>query len=186
MKLSAALFVYALLFTAGCRPQPTEKVLVNVEDGGAFPPSLAGTWKVQDSTAWEFDIEQDGTLSSIVHTIGGVRLKPGRVTEVPMIEGKGVFKPGQWTVKYSPRTNELSIEIILDHYRAQSGPQIVEGSSTDLFVGPVTIDGQQWEPQWFSFPKFVVSTNEVEGLELPVDYNDNPRALIFEKAASED
>ncbi len=186
--LIALIYILSLFLLTGCQPkkltsESADDVEVIIEEGVAFPKSLAGTWKSQGRSSWEFVIERNGTISSVIHSIGSVKLEPRQVTEVPMKQkGKGVFRPGLWTVRYSHRTNSLSIEIVLDYFRAQKGNEIVEGSSTDLFIGPITIDGQQWEPEWFSFPKFVVSTDVFKDRELPVDYNDNPRAtLIFEK-----
>jgi len=184
----ALMCIFVMSSLTGCQPQKHADatavgVKVIIEEGGPFPQSLAGTWKAQGSSGWEFVFEPDGTISSLVYNFGLVRLKSGQVTEVPMKQkGKGVFKPGLWTVQYSHRTNELSVEIVLDHFRAQRGDDVVEGSSTDLLIGPITIDSQQWEPQWFSFPKYTVTTDGYNNYELPVDYNDNPRAtLIFEK-----
>jgi hypothetical protein len=184
----ALMYIFLLLFLFRCEPQnqadrTIEGVEVIIEDGTEFPKSLAGTWKDKVGSSWEFVIEKDGYISSIVDDFGSIRLKPGQVTEVPMKQhGKGVFEPGLWTVKYTPDIKELSIEIILDHFRVQKGTDTVEGSSTDLFIGPITVDSQQWEPQWFSFPKYTVTTVGYDNYELPVDYNDNPRAsLIFEK-----
>ncbi len=185
--------VFTLIIT-GCQPQSDKPlsadeeshVEVFIEGGGQFPQFLVGSWKENDG-GWEITFEPNGTISSVTHTIGQVKVSPGRPTVVPMIEkGKGIFEPGVWTVRYLPESNELSVEIVLKHFRAQSGNKIVEGSSRDFFIGTVAEDSREWAAEWLSFPVFVVSTGPKGKLTLPVDYNENPKTtLIFEKVGQE-
>lgn len=187
-KLLGCIIILAVL--AGCQNiagNNAEKAVdVFVEGGGQFPEFLVGQWK-EERTGWEFVFESDGSISSAVHTIGRVKLKPGQTTEVPMIEnGKGVFEPDLWIVQYFPERNELLVEITLKHFRAQKGEQIVEGSSRDIFIGPIAKDKQQWTTEWFAFPEYIVSTDTYDNYALPVDYDENPQTtLIFEKVKPE-
>jgi len=157
-------------------------VEVTIAGDGRFPEILMGRWR-NDRHGWQIVFEQNGRISSAVHTIGRVNIKPGQITNVPMKrEGMGVFKAGQWAVQYAPETRELLVEIVLEYFRAEMGTQALEGKSRDIFIGSVSEDGQQWTAEWFAFPEYIVFTEIYDNYKLPVDYNDNPRAtLVFKK-----
>ena len=87
---------------------PVGSVEVIIEGGGEFPQFLVGIWQV-DKHGWEIVFEPDGTISSAIHTIGGVGVKPGQVTT----GGKSVFEAGKWLVKYTPESRELLVQIVL-------------------------------------------------------------------------
>lgn len=157
-------------------------VEVIVDGDGEFPAFLVGRWKA-DESSWEIVFEPDGTISSAVVSLGRVRMKPGQVTVVPMkLGGKGVFKPGLWTVQYSQEQRELIVEIAIDHFRVELGDNVVHGKTLDFFAGSVSGDGQSWWADRFSFPEYVADTNKYQDYELPFDPNDNPcESLLFLK-----
>jgi len=189
MKRLLILFGGAIVLFAltGCQKPartvpPISGVEVIIEGGGEFPQFLVGRWK-DEKKGWEIVFEPDGSISWAIHTIARVRVKPGQVTTVPMRRGgKGVFEAGQWAVQYAPENRELTVEIVLEHYRAEMGEQALKGSSRDIFIGQVSEDGQEWRADWFAFPEYVVSTDIYDNYKLPVDYNYNPRSeLVFKK-----
>ena len=153
-----------------------------IEGGVDFPVFLAGTWK-SDKNGWEIVLEKDGSISSVVHTIARVRLKPDEVTKVPMKEeGEGIFMPGEWAAYYQSKDRRLTVDITLDSFKNRKGTDIVEGSSMDTFVGSVSEDGKQWQAEWFSYPEYFVTTGEYDQYQLPEDPNENPKGvLIFSK-----
>jgi hypothetical protein len=168
----------------GCPLRVVERPSVEViVDGGArIPDDLVGVWRA-DSGGWEFVIEQDGTISSAVVSLGRVRLEPGRRTIVPMkMGGKGVFKAGQWTVHYSYERRELTVEITIEDFRVELGEDVLKGSTMDLFTGNVSPDGRSWWANRFSFPQYVADTKEHRDFELIVDPNETPpEEILFQK-----
>ncbi|MHC4325394.1 MAG: hypothetical protein ACYSUX_14110 [Planctomycetota bacterium] len=188
MKRFVFLLVY-IFFAAvlgGCRSSTAYEagVEVTVEGGGQFPDFLVGTWKATEG-GWEFVFEPDGKISSATVSLGRANLQPGRTTTVPMqLGGKGVYKPGLWTVQYSRRQRQLIVEIAIDRFRVELGDDVIEGSTRDFFVGSVSTDGKSWWADRLSFPKYVVSTGKFHNYELPFDPKDNPReSLLFQKVA---
>lgn len=185
MKRLLILLVCALsasLLLGGCQGSGRDKraVEVIIEGGGEFPQFLVGRWKAENGR-WEFVFEPDGTISSVVISLGRVRIKPGQVTTVPMRGGgKGVFKAGQWMVQYSPDDRELAVEVVVDYFHLDMGSRGLEGHRTDWFVGPVSEDWQIWEAEWFTFPKYIIL--KPEPVEFPLDPNNNPvGTLVFRK-----
>ena len=169
-------FIFSLM---GCQNPDNKGIEVFIEGEGGFPEFLAGTWKA-NKHGWKIDFGPDGSISSVVHIIGGVALKPLQVTKVAMKKGgEGVYKAGKWTVNYDSDFRELFVEIELLHFRTELGQDVVEGKSTDIFVGPVSEDGTQWEAQWFSYPEYYVTTDKYDHYKLPVDPNENPKGLLI-------
>jgi len=159
-----------------------EAVKVIVEGGGQFPESLVGTWRAPDE-GWEFVFEPNGTISSAVISLGRVRIKPGQTTTVPTITGgQGVFKAGQWSVHYVPVTRELTVKIVLESLRIEMGDNILEGKSTDVFVGTVSQTADAWQTEKTSFPQYTAHTAEHPTFELSADpvYGD-VETITFEK-----
>jgi len=175
------LFVFLL---SGCQSSAGNKsgVDVIIEGDGQFPPFLVGRWKA-DKGGWEFVFEPDGTISSAVVSLGRVTMKPGQITTTSMkLGGKGVFEPAQWTVQYLPEHRELSVEIAIDRFRVELGENIVQGQTRDFFIGSVSVDGQLWWADRFSFSEYIADTKKYPNYKLPFDPNDNPRdSLIFQK-----
>jgi hypothetical protein len=173
------------ILIGGCgRPQssPPNGIKVIVEGGGKFPAFLAGRWKAQQH-GWEFELTPDGRISSAVISMGRVRVIPGRTTTVPTRSGnQGVFTPGSWTVYYAPSTGELTVKITMDHVRVEMGGNVIEGSSTDVFVGPVDPTGRKWQTQWTTFTRYVARTPNNTPVNLSTDptYGET-KPVIFEK-----
>jgi hypothetical protein len=185
MKRLIVLFGCVFLLLGGCQEISRNKSRVDViiEGGGEFPPLLAGRWKDAEK-GWEFVFEPDGTISSAVIDSGFMSVVPAkRIAQKPMIVGKSVYKLGQWTVQYSPKTRELGVEVVVDFFHVDIGKTWLEGHSTDWFVGIVSEDYQTWRPDWISFPKYIAFTPEPG--ELPVDPNDTLTELVFRKVGNE-
>ena len=157
--------VVVLSGLSGCRKPaqttpPVSGVEVIIDGGGEFPEFLVGIWKA-DKHGWEIVFEPDGTISSVVISLGRVRIKPGQVTEVPMEPGgRGVFEAGQWTVQYSPDDRELAVEIVVDDFHIDMGSRGLKGHGSDWFVGPVSEDWQMWQVEWFTFPEYIMLAPE--------------------------
>jgi len=179
----------AIFLLGGCQKDATKtgSVEVLIDGNGQFPEFLVGTWK-NDEHGWEFVFEPDGSISSAVISLGRVRIKPGEVTTVPMIkDGKGVFKPGEWTVHYNPASRELTVKISLKDFRVQVEDNVLEGKVTDVFVGQISKDGNTWPADWTSFPDYTAHTPENPNFKMAADPNygvENP--LTFEKVTKSD
>ena len=173
--------ILLILFLGNCQGHKNY-VEVIIQGGEQFPDFLVGTWKA-DKGGWEIVFEPDGTISSAVISLGLVRIKPGQITTIPMkLGGKGIFKPGIWTVRYLSKQRELIVEIAIENFHTELGDEIVRGSTRDFFVGPVSQDGTLWWVERYSFPEYIVDTDTYHDYKLPFDPNDNPKeSLIFEK-----
>jgi hypothetical protein len=146
-----------LLLGGGCQEPGRNKnaVEVIIEGDGEFPPSLVGKWKANGGF-WQFVFEPNGAISSAVINLGAVEMTPGKVSRFPTLYGgKGVFEPGQWLVQYSPDSRELSVEVVLKHFYQDIGAAAIEGSITDILVGPVSENGELWNADWFTFGRLV-------------------------------
>jgi hypothetical protein len=184
MKRFALVIVYILLAAAlgGCRSSAGSGVEVIVDGDKKFPDFLAGTWKAEEG-GWEFVFEPDGKISSAIVSIGRAKLQPGRTTTVPMqMGGKGVYKPGPWSVQYSHQQRELIVEIVIDRFRVELGDDVIKGRTRDFFVGSVSADGKSWWADRLSFPEYIVNTGKYHNYKLPFDPTDNPReSILFQK-----
>ena len=172
----------------GCQNSGANKsgVQVIIEDDGQFPEFLAGRWRA-NTDGWEIVFEPDGTISSAVITLGRVRIKPGQVTTIPMkMGGKGVFEPGEWMVYYVPSDQELTVKISLKNCYIELGKGVLEGKSTDIFVGKVSENDRFWEAEWASFPDYTAHTDVYPNFHLTEDPNTgNFKTLVFEKVEEE-
>ena len=175
-------YIFLAVALSGCRSPARNGVEVTIDGIGQFPDFLVGTWKAEKS-GWEFTFEPDGKISSAIVSIGRVKLQPGRKTIVPMqMGGKGVYKPGLWSVQYSHQQRELIVEITIDHFRVELGNDVIEGRTRDFFVGSVSADGKSWWADRLSFPEYVVNTKTYHNYKLPFDPKDNPReSILFQK-----
>lgn len=186
MKQFVLLLIYIFLTAAlsGCQNSTVyeDGVEVTIDGIGQFPDFLVGTWKATEG-GWEFVFEWDGKISSAIVSIGRAKLQPGRKITVPMqMGGKGVYKPGLWTVQYSHQQRELIVEIAIDRFRIELGDDVIEGRTRDFFVGSVSADGKSWFADRLSFPEYVVDTEKFHNYKLPFDPKDNPReSLLFQK-----
>lgn len=163
----------SIFLLGGCQAAGRGKsgVDVLIEGGGEFPQSLVGTWRA-DKNYWEIVFGPNGTISSAVTAPGGIRMKPGQTTVVPMkLGGKGVYEPGQWMVHYIPANRELTVKISLENFRAELGEDILEGKSTDVLSGKVSEDGKVWLVDWTSFPDYVARTKKYPEFRMTEDPN---------------
>jgi hypothetical protein len=176
-----------VVLIGGCsRPlkDEAETVRVIVEGGGKFPSSLAGQWQASQH-GWEFQLEPDGRISSAVISLGRVRVVPGQTATMPTRSGnEAVFTPGLWTVHYAPITRELTVKITMDHVRVEMAGNILEGSSTDTFVGPISPEDGLWQVQWTTFTRYAARTPESTSFDMSTDptYGE-ARPLTFKRAS---
>ncbi|MFA5422465.1 MAG: hypothetical protein WC374_01235 [Phycisphaerae bacterium] len=192
MFLRLALLV--LLMAAGCRMEQPEQQASDIEfssyeetkvvikGGNAFPSYLAGTW-IDQNRQWQFTFQPDGKISDIVHSMGHVKLEPGKTTTFPMrIDGTNIYKPGQWIVVYDTVNQELTVQIALDYMYAEVGGGIIEGSSLDIFSGPVSDDGKVWQVNWVGYPQYTAHTEKHPNFSLGGDeVPHRQKSLIFKK-----
>lgn len=185
MKFKSTLLVFVLLVSmflaGGCQwPRFNEPVKVFINGEGGFPPELAGRW-VSEKQDWEFVFNEDGAIVEAIIALGRVRIVPGQTTKVPMrMDGTGTYEPGQWVVTYTPGNRELVVEAVIKHFRAELGPNWVEGSTKDLFAGSVSEDGTEWVAEWITIPHYTAYVPEPH--DLPVDPEDTVTTLVFKKA----
>lgn len=185
-RLLVLLFCGFSVFQLGGCQGPKSGVEVIIEGGGEFPEFLVGGWKA-DQDGWEFVFEPDGKLSSVVVSLGRVRMKPGEVTTVPMkMGGKGIYEPGEWNVHYIPAGRELMVRISLKNLYLEMGENVLEGKSTDVFAGPISQNGRVWQVEWTSFPDYVAHTAKHPNFPIfeETDYGFS-KTLIFEKVTEE-
>lgn len=184
------LLIYGcVLLTAGCGRPPDNRGIgmrVVVDNHLPFPAPLAGTWKA-DRDGWEFTLAPDGSISSAVISLGRVRVVPGRTTAVPTKTGsQATFTPGPWTAQYDPGTRELTVRITMAHIRADLGGNLLEGSSTDVFTGPVSPADGTWKVEWTTFTHYTARSPEGKSSDLSTDpiYGET-YPLTFTKTAAQ-
>jgi hypothetical protein len=157
---------------------------VTVEGGGKFPAALAGRWQSEsDRDGWQFVIEPDGRISSAVIGFGGVQVQPGQITTVPAIAGgKGIFEPGQWVVHYLPGTRDLTLKITMNHVHVEMGDNVIDGRSTDTFLGTVSLDERLWPVLWTTFSHYTTHTTANPTGEISTNPdNGETKPLVFRK-----
>jgi hypothetical protein len=163
------LSAWLLCCTAGChepsRGRPIPKPL---------PADIAGAWKAQGSS-WKIVLSADGTVSSAVVPMGEIEIKPNQTAKVEMKDGGySTFKAGDCVVQYTPATRELFVSVQIKKIHIVFGDNVIDGSSTDRFVGPVSEDGKVWAADWITVFNY--------GPRFPQDPNDVfAEPLIFEK-----
>lgn len=190
MKPCLFLLVITLVLScfAGCQqpeisqPACNVEVIIEGDSGEGFPEELVGKWRASQGS-WEIVFEPDGSISSLIHTIGGVKMYPCQVSEVPLRkDGKAFYKPGKWTVQYDHENRELGVDIELANYQYLIGTTTVEGSSKDFFAGTVSEDFTRWEANWVSLPKYIATTDEYDHYELPIPIAMQERgSIVFRK-----
>ena len=185
-KLKKINYFFAILalfsiFLIGCNSH-RKAVEVIIDGNGRFPKNIAGLWR-SDNNAWDIYLEPDGKVSWAVISLGEVKIEAGKTRTVPMREGgKGIFKPGQWSVIYLQKQRELSVEIDIDYFRTELGENVIHGKTRDIFIGSVSQDGTLWQTDRFSYPEYIVDTNSYHNYKLPADPNENPKeTLLFRK-----
>jgi hypothetical protein len=144
----------AVVFS-GCQ-DANRGIEVIIADDGRFPTEMAGKWVVGGKDFWAMTFEEDGRISWCALGIGGAEVVPGKVSTFPARHGKGIYKPGMWTVSYDPSLRELSVEVVIEHFHMDLEPgQALEGSMTDFLSGTVSEDYTVWEADWFGKEKLV-------------------------------
>lgn len=181
----AAILCVATLAVDGCsRPagRHIDPVVVTTEDGSAFPASLAGRWTANQH-GWEFTFEPDGRISSAIISLGRVKVLPGQTTTIPTTAGEqAVFTPGSWAVHYEPVTRMLTVKITMDHVRVPMAANILEGSSTDIFSGPVSASMDTWQAEWTAFTRYTGRTGQDKSVDLSTDKTyGEAQPLVFVK-----
>ncbi|MGE5297163.1 MAG: hypothetical protein ACM3VT_20250 [Solirubrobacterales bacterium] len=177
----------AAMTAGGCgdaQNKRTQSAAVTAKSRSAFPAALAGRWR-SDRHGWEFVIEPDGRISSAVISLGRVTVLAGQTTTAATKEGgQATFTPGPWTVDYDAATQMLVVKIVMTHVRVPMGPSILEGSSTDVFTGPVAPTSDTWQAQWTAFTDYKAQTGENKSIDLSTDktYGD-AQTLVFTKTA---
>jgi hypothetical protein len=70
----------------------------------------------------------------------------------------------------------------MDHVRVEMAGTILEGSSTDTFVGLVDPAKQTWQTQWTTFTRYVAHTPNATSVDLSTDPSyGQTQALTFTK-----
>ena len=178
------LLLLAVLFVGGGCQKPTQKLVeVLIEGDGQFPPELVGTWKADGKSGWEIVFEPNGSIASAVIPLGKTRLVPGEKTIVPMkMEGKSVYKPGQWTVQYSPADNMLFVEIVLENFHIEIGDGYIDGNSRNIVAGVVDMENEQWNTVWTLFRKAIANTPKTPNFDLSThpEYGES-KDIVFHK-----
>ncbi|MBN1806070.1 MAG: hypothetical protein JW837_12545 [Sedimentisphaerales bacterium] len=176
--------IFFSFLSGGCHDRigPARDVEVFVDGNGRFPEFLVGTWR-ENERGLEIVFEPDGKISSAVISLGRVRMRPGETTATQMVlGGKGIFRPGKWTVQYSQAKRELGVNIVVDHFRVELGDSLVQGKTREFFIGQVDSDGRLWWADRYKFPEYVVDTKKYPHYKLPFDPNDSPsESLTFQK-----
>lgn len=185
----------ALCLLAGCQEGQTTQQQPAVSDPNAsqvilietdtFPAYMSGVWQNKDF-GWILKIEENGRLSKVRHTIGRANLTAGQVSTFPLVNnGQGVIEPGPWYIQYIATANELTVEIALKNFKYDLGGDVIEGSSRDIFMGPLPNQGETfWYADWISYPEFIATTEDKTYIdhELPFEAGDEVKGeIIFEK-----
>jgi hypothetical protein len=173
------------MLTGGCHAiqgGKAEPVEVIVERDKPFPTEMAGRWRA-DEDGWEFVFAPGGRIASARISFGRVSVIPGQTTTVPAKGGgEGVFTPGRWTVHYAPASAQLTLKIVMAHVRVAMGDAIIEGSSTDVFTGPIDPVEGVWQTQWTTFTHYTAHAPGKQPVDLSTDStNGETKPLTFRK-----
>ncbi len=180
MKRLLVLFclcVVCLSYICGCRNNRSPaKPAQKPPDIAVFPPELAGTWECNEQ-GLEIVLEPNGVVASAIIPFGELNMRPGEKIEIkrPEVGYRGVFQAGPYTVDYDLATRELTVDLSLEHYRAEMPGAIFEGNTRDIFIGKVSRDGTTWEAEWFSFHIM----KDPNSPEIKADPNNSPMPPVF-------
>lgn len=187
MMKFALLSLVAILLIIGCAgsdPAAQQAGKTDVAEAAAdnhFPEYLVGTWRNQEH-GWRITFEADGTISSVVHTMGRVELSPDEETTIPLrTGGTGTYTPGRWIASYDRANQELSVQIVLERFSAHIPGGSLESSSKDMFSGHVEKEEGLWFADWVSMPQFSLTSEEQETVSLTADDQGQQQSIIFEK-----
>ena len=160
----------SLILIVGCNQ--SAKVKKN-DISQQSPLEVAGRWKAVGQPC-EITLSRDGKVLSAVVAMGAVEIKPNEVTKVEMIDGQfSTYKAGDCTVEYDSAGKVLVVSIVLEYLDIKIGADGFEGSSIEVFTGPVSADGKKWHTIWENVFDY--------GERFPMDPNDMGRPLEFVK-----
>ncbi len=138
-----------------------------------FPAFLAGTWEPNESK-WIFTFEPNGTISKFQHFVGmEFIVAQGGLVEPWRNDAEAIYSLGPCEASYEPKTRQLSVKIVIEHYVIKFINGSMEGSFHDTLVGPVSEDGKIWNASW-------ISTCEITGHGTDTM---KPKMLIFTKVS---
>jgi hypothetical protein len=173
---------FVVLAFAGCSQQNQRTLNLPPSAGqkNEFPEVMVGVWEaeVSEISKWGIKFEPDGSIRKIIHSLAGpVNLSDeGIYLEGPDPNTYAVFVIGPCEAKYYPKTDELKVKIILDHYEMKLPNGVLEGRIESYFSGPISNDGKTWTVSYRNY-------GWLEGANPP-DPNiieANPEKLIFTK-----
>ncbi len=180
MKKAGLFFLLTILGLGGCKTtQPHDgNMRVLILNGKSLPSEVAGVW-VADRANWLIEIQKDGTIPRVVHTIGAIEVFNGQSRTFPLVEdGQGFVQPGPWILQYDHRTQELMVEINLAYFEWDKKTEKVYGKSRDVLTGPVQSDGT-WRATWIAFPEYFVTTEQVVDYQLPIEEGTEDQGQIL-------
>lgn len=163
----------SMVFVSGC-----SLFSANVKENSnisqqQLPSHIAGTWKAVGQP-WKILLDKDGTILSAIVALGEVEIKPNQVTKVEMIDGQfSTYQAGDCVCDYDRKTGVLTVSIVMEYLDIKVGEDGFEGSSIDIFTGPVSADGKKWQTKWENIFDY--------GDRLPMDPNDIGQPLTFVK-----
>lgn len=167
LALSSTVLIM-LVLSAGCQQQ------------NAFPEVMVGIWQAEVNRwgDWGIKFEPDGSIRKIIHPVAGpVRLGEGGV----YLEGKqpdshAIFVMGPVEAKYHPRTEQLQVTVILDHFEMKLPGGELKGKIESYFTGPISKDGQTWNAELVEFGWLEgASDPDIEAIKA------NPAKMVFTK-----
>lgn len=172
MKVKIGVFLvsfWVVLLTSGC-PRPPEDPSV------MLPSDIAGTWQAR-ANPWKIVLSPDGSVSSAYIDMGGVEVSPNKTTKVEMKDGQfSTYKAGDCIVEYDAVERELYVSVEIEDMHIVYMDNVIDGNSSDRFVGPVSEDGKVWTTDWIKIFDY--------GPRFPQDANDiTPEPLVFDKIA---
>jgi hypothetical protein len=168
MKLRTAFIitlVWVGLLTCGCPRSGKGPVLL--------PGDIAGSWKARGNS-WKIVLGEDGSVVSAVIDMGGVEVRPKKITKVEMKDGQfSTYKAGECIVEYAPAERELYVSVEMEKIHVVFMDNVIDGNSIDRFAGPVSENGKVWTTEWiktFDYgPRFPQGPEDIYGEPLVFD-----------------
>jgi hypothetical protein len=141
---------------------------------------MVGVWqaKVTRYSKWGFKFEPDGSISRLIHSLGGpIRVSEGgRYVEGPDEGTYALYMISPCQAEYDEKAEVLKVRVVLDHYTMKLPTGTLQGRSEDYFEGTVSKDGKKWQADWRSY-------SWLEGADPPDPgkIDANPVKLLFKK-----
>jgi hypothetical protein len=75
----------------------------------------------------------------------------------------------------------------MDHVRVEMGGDMLEGSSTDVFTGPISPAFDTWPAEWTSFTRYTAHTPQGTSFDLSTDptYGETKPLTFSRRTASQ-